>query len=45
MTERYAEFARKHIIKTDSVSGKVWSKLRPQSEVKKGKEQREGHTA
>ena len=32
MTERYAELAREHIVKTVSVSREIWSKLEPQSE-------------
>lgn len=32
MTERYADLARAHIVKTGSVSREIWSKLQPQSE-------------
>jgi hypothetical protein len=32
MTERYADLARAHIVKTGSVSREIWSKLKPQSE-------------
>jgi integrase len=32
MTERYAELAREHIVKTGSVSREIWNKLEPQSE-------------
>lgn len=32
MTERYAELAQEHIVKTGSVSREIWSKLEPQSE-------------
>jgi hypothetical protein len=32
MTERYADLARAHIVKTGNVSREVWSKLVPQSE-------------
>ncbi len=32
MTERYAELAQEHIVKTGSVSREIWSKLKPQSE-------------
>jgi hypothetical protein len=32
MTERYADLARAHIVKTGSVSRELWSKLEPQSE-------------
>jgi hypothetical protein len=38
MTERYAELAQAHIIKTRSVSREVWSNLEPKSE-REGKEQ------
>lgn len=34
MTERYADLARAHIVKTGNVSREVWSKLVPQSERK-----------
>jgi hypothetical protein len=32
MTERYADLARAHIVKTGSVSRELWSKMEPQSE-------------
>jgi integrase len=32
MTERYADLARAHIVKTGNVSRELWSKLEPQSE-------------
>jgi len=32
MTERYADLARAHIVKTGNVSREIWSKLVPQSE-------------
>ncbi len=32
MTERYADLARAHIVKTGSVSREIWGKLKPQSE-------------
>jgi site-specific recombinase XerC len=32
MTERYADLARAHIVKTGSVSREVWGKMEPQSE-------------
>jgi integrase len=32
MTERYAELAQAHIVKTGSVSREIWSKLEPKSE-------------
>jgi len=32
MTERYADLARAHIVRTGSVSREIWSKLKPQSE-------------
>jgi integrase len=36
MTERYAELAQAHIIKTGSVSRELWSKLEPQKEKGEG---------
>ncbi|AXC10113.1 hypothetical protein ACPOL_0752 [Acidisarcina polymorpha] len=38
MTERYAELAQAHIMKTGSVSREVWSKLEPKPE-REGKEE------
>jgi integrase len=35
MTERYADLARAHIVKTGSVSREIWTKLEPQSERRK----------
>jgi len=32
MTERYADLARAHIVKTGNVSRELWSKMEPQSE-------------
>jgi hypothetical protein len=32
MTERYADLARAHIVKTGSVSRELWSRMEPQSE-------------
>jgi len=32
MTERYADLARAHIVKTGSVSRELWNKLEPKSE-------------
>jgi hypothetical protein len=32
MTERYADLARAHIVKTGNVSRELWSKIEPQSE-------------
>jgi len=32
MTERYADLARAHIVRTGSVSREIWGKLKPQSE-------------
>jgi len=32
MTERYADLARAHIVKTGSVSRELWNQLEPQSE-------------
>ncbi len=32
MTERYADLAKAHIMKTGSVSRELWSKMEPQSE-------------
>jgi integrase len=45
MTERYAKLARKHIVKTGSVSREVWSKLEPTEEVQEDVQQKNGHTA
>jgi len=32
MTERYADLARAHIVKTGNVSRELWNKMEPQSE-------------
>lgn len=32
MTERYAELAQEHIVRTAGISCEIWSKLEPQSE-------------
>ena len=47
MTERYADLARAHIVKTGNVSRELWSKLEPQSERVEGDVAKEkvGHRA
>jgi len=48
MTERYADLARAHIVKTGNVSREVWSKLVPQSErreIVEAGQKKIGHSA
>jgi hypothetical protein len=48
MTERYADLARAHIVKTGNVSREVWRKLVPQSErreIVEAGQKKIGHSA
>ena len=45
MTERYAELAREHIIKTGNVSSEIWSKMQPQTAGKGEVGKKEEHIA
>lgn len=45
MTERYADLAREHIIKTGSVSREIWSKLQPQVLEVQDADKRNEHAA
>ncbi len=44
MTERYAELAREHIIKTGSVSAQIWLKMKPRQATWEDVEREKEHT-